>query len=111
MMSSRKYKIDYILSNMIECKMEGYNHMDEIVIDDMAYIPKSSYHRDVTNFRQMKIARKSLLDKIEEAELTIKMLNRQILANRIISQRKQTREYKRLMLEELRKNRSRYDWI
>ena len=87
---------------MIECKME-------IVIGDMAYTPKSWVDND--KFRKMALSRKILLDKIQDAEDELIMLQRQIRTKRAIEQRKQSKEYKRLMLEELRKNRSRYAWI
>ena len=89
---------------MIECKME-------IVIGDMVYTPKSSHYTTLGNFRKTAIARKILLSKIQDAEDELIMLQRQIRTKRAVEQRKQSKEHKRLMLEELRKNRSRYAWI
>ena len=71
----------------------------------MVYTPKSCVDND--KFRKMELARRILLDKINVAENDIIYLQRQIRFKRAIEQRKQSREHKRLMLEELLKNRSR----
>ena len=93
--------------------------MDEIVIGDMVYTPNTAFlmtehHANVKEFRKMKIARSTLLSKINDAEHEVMMLNREISFireiernNRKVEQRKQTIEHKRLMLEELLKYQSR----
>ena len=87
--------------------MNGYNQMDEIVIGDMVYTPKSSYYTTINKFREMKQTRGILLSKIQDAEDELINLQRQIRAKRAIEQRKQSKEHKRLMLEELLKKQSR----
>ena len=92
MMSSRKYKIDYILSNMIECKM------DKNTLTIMRRLEKNTRHRD------------NLILEKEDLEIELTKLCKRLMLRELLKL-DLTKLCRRLMLEELVKKYRRYAWI